>query len=69
MNPDSKRSAVLALLDDGRITAGEAVSLSGVSRQLIYYWMRTENINWRKSRKERIAKDWKKYRLKELREI
>jgi transposase len=52
------RRAVVALIGRGLLSPNEAMKLAGVSRQLIYYWVKAADINWRRVRSAKLAKLW-----------
>lgn len=57
---DEARSAALSLLARGMITPGQAAELAGVSRQLVAYWLRHADINWRRAWARRQAGMWRR---------
>jgi vancomycin resistance protein YoaR len=57
---DEARSAALALLARGMLTPGQAADLAGVSRQLVYYWLKQHGIDWHRAWARRQAGIWRR---------
>lgn len=55
---DEARLAAVKLVSRGLITPGEAARLAGVSRQLVNYWLRREEVQWQDRYHERLGKLW-----------
>jgi DNA invertase Pin-like site-specific DNA recombinase len=56
----TEHDAAIALLDLGMATPSEIARLAGVSRQLVLHWAKRADINWRRARDERLAREWGK---------
>jgi hypothetical protein len=57
---DEARSAALSLLAKGMLTPGQAADLAGVSRQLVAYWIKHADIDWKRAWTRRQASLWRR---------
>jgi hypothetical protein len=57
---EEARSAALSLLARGMLTPGQAAELAGVSRQLVYYWLKQHGIDWQRAWSRRQAGMWRR---------
>jgi hypothetical protein len=59
IDPDARRVA-LKLLAQGLARPREVADLAGVSLQVVDYWIKCADINWRQVRAKRLLSAWRK---------
>lgn len=59
-NPNKTREAALRLLRSGVASPSEVSALAGVSRQLVYKWTTTADVDWRQARDDALARAWRR---------
>lgn len=52
------RKAALKLLAAGTASPSEVADLAGVSRQLVRFWIKSADLNWRAARMAALQKAW-----------
>ena len=57
---ESVRKTALKLLQQGLASPSEVAELSGHSRQLVRFWIKSSGVDWRTARTSALAKAWRK---------
>lgn len=57
-NTENIRRATLKMLSAGLASPNEIAEIADVSRQLVYYWYSTDELNWHVARKAYLTKQW-----------
>ncbi len=53
------RAVALTLIARGLMTPAQAADLAGVSRQLVHFWLKQEDIRWQAVHQARLATLWR----------
>lgn len=59
-NTETVRQAALKLLAKGIASPSEVAELAGVSRQLVYFWINSAGVDWRRARQAALQKSWQR---------